>query len=115
MTEAENIEIKNEARAVFKKYARLKLRDMSDEISGALATASKSAMEVEQTDEDAVMDGIEQKYGNSAPEIVAQVKAMLDNVDAKHSAIIKQRDADINAIVLKYLEEPVEPNVEAPV
>lgn len=115
MTEAEELDVKNELRAAVKKYARLKARDMANEISAVITEAATKAGAVEHDDEDMVMDVIEQKFGNSAPQAVKEMRAMLDNCDAKHSAIIKERDAAINAIVLKYINEPLEStNTEAP-
>lgn len=101
--EASDSVLKSEMDEALKAQAR----EILDAVAEVLAKANADAERVEREDEDIPFEEMKQEasHGPIKAEMIERFDVLLRTVDARHSAIFKERAAAIAAIRAKYIGE----------
>ena len=103
MDEAKKEAIKAQIKTAVKDYARLACEDVMQLVSEILGEAGAQAYSVETNYEDSVFGKLKETY--AAPEfaeLIQAVQTMLDDVDARHTNILKERDEKLRKVLDAY-------------
>jgi hypothetical protein len=96
-------ELEGETRTAQGQFSKADVSAALEEVFSVLAETGKAQGEVEKVDEDEALAAIKAKLPETAGAAYQACEDLINNVDAKHTALIHERDAKLKAIKEKWL------------